>query len=153
MKTKLTISDVELTYKRTEMPTVKITNSLPAALISRKAIPENQIAHREFFGILLLNRANYVLHRSLVSMGGLSTTVLDPKHVLQSALLSNAAGVILFHNHPGGEVKPSEQDIRLTKKIKEACDIFDVQLLDHIILSGYKDAVPNFYSFSDEGII
>lgn len=153
MKTKLTISDVELTYKKTEMPTIRITESLLAASLSRKTIPENQIAHREFFGVLLLNRSNLVLHQSIVSMGGLTSTIIDPKHILQYVLLSNAAGLILFHNHPSGEVRPSEQDIRLTKRIKEACNIIDVSLLDHIILSGYRDALPNFFSFADEGII
>jgi DNA repair protein RadC len=126
---------------------------MTAAELARKTIADDQIAHKEFFGILLLNRANRVLQRSIIATGGLSACIVDPKHIFQFVLLSNAAGLIIFHNHPSGDVKPSEQDIRITKRMKEACSLLDVVLLDHIILSGYEDSIPNYYSFADEGLV
>lgn len=151
MKTTLTIKDVELTYKKTELPVEKIIASGAAAKIARSTIPQGQIAHKEFFGLLLLNRANKVLARCIVSHGGLSSTVVDPKHVMQYAILSNAAGIVLFHNHPSGEVNPSENDKRITRRLREACAIFEIAILDHVILSAYEEAIPNYYSFADDG--
>ncbi len=153
MKTKLTISDVELIYKKTELPAVKIMQSSDAVEPCRSTIPDGQIAHREFFGMLMLNRANRILRKCIVSMGGVSTTVVDPKIVMQFALLANASGIILFHNHPAGDVKPSQQDIQLTKRIGDACSIMDVSLLDHIIISSYPEASPNYFSFADDGLL
>jgi DNA repair protein RadC len=153
MKKTLMIQDVALTYKKTSLPVKKIIRSITAAEIARKTIPDDQIAHREFFGILLLNNSSRVLRRSIISTGGLNSCVFYLKHIMKQVLLANAAALILFHNHPSGEVKPSDHDIRLTNKIKEACNIMDVILADHIILSGYVDSIPNYLSFADEGLV
>ncbi len=83
-----------------------------------------------------------------ISEGGTSGTVVDPKKIFKMGLLRQASSIILCHNHPSGNLKPSEADIKITKKIKEAGDIMDIKVLDHIIVSE-----TSYYSFADEGII
>ncbi len=108
-----------------------------------------QVAHIERFFILLLNRNNKVLGGHLVSIGGVGGTVVDPKNIFQSALLANASAIILCHNHPSGSLTPSQQDIAITKKLKEAGNYLDILVNDHIIIS------PEgcYYSFADEGMM
>jgi DNA repair protein RadC len=101
----------------------------------------------EEFKILLLNRSNAVLGIFPVSKGGLSGTVTDVRLIYQAAIKSNACGTIICHNHPSGNLNPSESDIKITQKIKEAGNILDICLLDHIILS----ADDSYFSFADEG--
>lgn len=102
----------------------------------------------ELFYILLLNRANKIIRHIEISEGGISGTVADPKKIFKMALENNATSIILSHNHPSGSVKPSDADIRLTKKLKNAGEMLDVPVLDHIIIGDEK-----YYSFADEGII
>lgn len=106
-------------------------------------------AYFESFKVMTLNRANKVLGVALISRGGLSGTVADPKIILQYALLSNASGIILAHNHPSGNMQPSEADIRLTRKIKDACTSLEISCLDHLILCSEE----KYFSFADEGIM
>lgn len=153
MKKQSIISDVELIYKKTEFPVQLITGSEEAARICRTTLPEGKIGHCEFFGLLLMNRGNRVVRRCIISMGGLNSTVVDPKVIFQYVWATNASGIILFHNHPSGTVKPSEQDLRLTRRIKDAAAILDISLLDHIILSPYEDIQPNYFSFADDGLM
>ena len=101
------------------------------------------------FVILLLNRSNSVLGIMEVSKGGISGTVTDVRVILQAAIKSNASGIILCHNHPSGNINPSESDSKLTQKIKEAGQLMDIQLLDHIIIT--KE--DRCYSFADNGPI
>ena len=107
-----------------------------------------KIDHVEEFLILCLNRANRVLGWAKVSQGGLSGTVADPKVIFQIALKSNACSIIIAHNHPSGTLTPSEADIHLTRKLKEAGTLLDLPVLDHLIISS-----EGFYSFADEGLI
>ncbi len=109
----------------------------------------SQIAYRESFKVMLLNRANKVIGIVNISEGGQSSTVVDPKLILQSALLAHAAGIILSHNHPSGNTRPSEQDINLTKKIKSGAEFLDIKLIDHIILT----PEGQYLSFADDGLI
>jgi DNA repair protein RadC len=102
----------------------------------------------EVFAVLFLNRANRINHFQIVSEGGITGTVADPRIILKKALEEDAVGIILCHNHPSGSLKPSGADQELTRKIKEAAKFFDIKVLDHLIVS---DA--GFYSFSDEGIL
>ncbi|HBL34402.1 MAG TPA: hypothetical protein DDZ96_11385 [Porphyromonadaceae bacterium] len=97
---------------------------------------------------LLLDHSNQVISPLLVSRGGISGTVVDVRLILREALNDYASGIILGHNHPSGSCKPSEQDIRVTKKLKEAAALMEISLLDHLIIA---DAV--YYSFADEGIL
>ena len=102
----------------------------------------------EVFAVLFLNRANKVNHFQIVSEGGITGTVADPRIILKKALEEDAVSMILCHNHPSGSLKPSSADVELTKKIKEAAKFFDIKVMDHLIVS---DA--GYYSFSDEGIL
>jgi len=102
----------------------------------------------ETFCILLLNRANKVLKTIRISDGGLTGTVVDLRKVFKIAMDNNATSIILGHNHPSGQLTPSEADIQLTKKLKEAGVMLDLPILDHIIVGD-----GNYYSFADEGIM
>lgn len=102
----------------------------------------------EIFAVLFLNRANKVNHFEIISEGGITGTVADPRIILRKALESDAVNIVLCHNHPSGSLKPSHADEELTSKIKEAAKYFDIKVLDHLIVS---DA--GYYSFADEGIL
>ena len=102
----------------------------------------------EVFAVLFLNRANKINHFEIVSEGGITGTVADPRVILRKALEENAVNIILCHNHPSGSLKPSRADEQLTAKIKEAARYLDIMVLDHIIVSE-----DGYYSFADEGIL
>jgi DNA repair protein RadC len=102
----------------------------------------------EVFAVLFLNRANKVNHFEIVSEGGITGTVADPRIILRRALEEDAVSIILCHNHPSGSLKPSRADEQLTVKIKEAARLFDITVLDHIIVSEM-----GYYSFADEGLL
>jgi DNA repair protein RadC len=102
----------------------------------------------ENFCILLLNRANKVLRAVKISDGGITGTVVDPRKVFKIALDNNATSIILGHNHPSGQLAPSDADIKLTRKLKEAGEMLDLPVLDHLIIGD-----GNYYSFADEGIM
>jgi DNA repair protein RadC len=108
----------------------------------------DRIDHVEEFMVLCLNRANRVLGWAKISQGGLSGTVADPKLIFQVALKSNACSLILAHNHPSGNLQPSEADIHLTRKLKDAGLMLDLPILDHLIVSS-----EGYYSFADEGLL
>jgi DNA repair protein RadC len=97
---------------------------------------------------LLLNRANHVIGWFNVSMGGVASTVVDPKVIFSVALKCNTSGIILSHNHPSGNLNPSNADLELTKKLKNGGQILEIQILDHIILT-----TESYFSFADEGVI
>ena len=105
-------------------------------------------AQYESFWVLLLNRANRVIRKVSISEGGISGTVADPKKIFKMSLDHNASSLILCHNHPSGNTQPSEADIRLTRKLKEAGLLLDLPVLDHLILGG-----ETYFSFADEGMI
>ena len=105
------------------------------------------ITHEEFW-ILLLNRANRVMRKLQVSQGGVSGTVADPKIIFKHALDELASAIILAHNHPSGNLNASQADLDLTKKLKEAGKLLDIQVLDHLIVAGQK-----YFSFADEGLM
>jgi DNA repair protein RadC len=103
--------------------------------------------HEEFW-IILLGRASKVLGKELISKGGLSGTVADPKIIFHIALQHQASGIILIHNHPSGNLKPSQSDINLTKKLSEAGRMLDIQVFDHLIISD-----NGYFSFGDESLL
>jgi DNA repair protein RadC len=102
----------------------------------------------EVFAVLFLNRANRIKHFEIISSGGMTGTVADPRIILKKALEEDAVSIILCHNHPSGNLKPSRADEELTHKIKHAARYFDIQVLDHIIVS-----TEGYYSFADEGAL
>lgn len=103
---------------------------------------------REEFWILLLNRANRILSRERISAGGISGTVVDARIIFSKALEGSACSLILFHNHPSGNLNPSQADINLTQKLKKAGETLDIAILDHLIIGE-----SGFYSFADEGVL
>lgn len=105
------------------------------------------LEHEEFY-ILLLNRANEVLGKEQISKGGLSGTVADGKVIFHKALEMKSSGIILAHNHPSGQLKPSEQDLKLTKSLSSFGKYIDLHILDHLIITD-----ENYYSFADNGIL
>jgi DNA repair protein RadC len=107
----------------------------------------SDIIHEEFW-ILFLNRSNKVINRMKLSQGGISGTVTDVRIVMKKAIEYLASGIIVCHNHPSGNLNPSESDTKITQKIKDAGNLMDIQLLDHLIISD-KD----YYSFADNGVL
>jgi len=107
----------------------------------------SDLSHEEFW-ILFLNRSNRVINRMKLSQGGISGTVTDVRIVMKKAIEYLASGIIVCHNHPSGNLNPSESDSKITQKIKEAGNLMDIQLLDHLIISD-KD----YYSFADNGLL
>ncbi|EON75847.1 DNA repair protein RadC [Lunatimonas lonarensis] len=102
----------------------------------------------EYFYAVLLNRQNQVIRKQLISQGGSSATVVDPKVVFKQAMDHFASAVILVHNHPSGQLKPSEQDLRLTRRLVEAGKSLELPVIDHVIFTDV-----GYFSFSDEGLI
>lgn len=102
----------------------------------------------EVFAVMFLNKANKINHFEIISKGGITGTVADPRIILKKALEEEATSIVLCHNHPSGSLKPSKADEDLTLKIKEAAKYFDIKVMDHIIVSE-----DGYYSFSDDGIL
>jgi DNA repair protein RadC len=107
----------------------------------------SDLPHEEFW-VIFLSRSNSVLKTECISKGGISGTVVDIRLILKPALECLASSVILAHNHPSGNLKPSQEDIHLTKKIKDAAKLMDISLQDHLIIGDQA-----YYSFADEGIL
>ncbi len=143
------LAEIEVSYKTKvkarDRP--KITGSKDAHQILFEIWAKETIEYLESFYLLLLNKANAVLGYRLISTGGMSGTVVDVKQLLAVALKANAAGIIMAHNHPSGNLEPSQADYDLTKRVKNAGVILDLPLLDHLILS--HDGT--YRSFADEG--
>jgi len=102
----------------------------------------------EVFAVLFLNKASKVNHFEIVSKGGITGTVADPRVILRRAIEEDATSIVLCHNHPSGSLRPSQADEDLTIKIKEAAKYFDIKVMDHIIVSE-----DGFFSFADEGLL
>jgi len=122
-----------------------IGTSSDMAVFLRSALKDFR---HEVFAVVFLNRANKVNHFEIISEGGITGTVADPRIILKRALEEDAVSIILSHNHPSGSLKPSRTDEELTMKIKEAAKYFDIRVIDHIIVSE-----DGYYSFADEGLI
>ncbi len=140
------LNEIQVSYKFSSTCRNKITSSDKAFEIILNSWDKNTIELQEEFKVLLLNRANIVLGIYPLSKGGVVGTVVDVKLIFGVALKCNASGMILCHNHPSGNLKPSKQDIEITKKIKQCSELFEISLLDHLIISNF-----GYYSFSEEG--
>ena len=142
------IAALELGRRRKDRVTdekTKITSSADAYNELRSVLLDKN--HEEFW-VLLLNRANRVIKKFQVSQGGVAGTVADPKIIFKVALEELASGIILAHNHPSGNLNASQADLDLTKKLKEAGKMLEIQVLDHLIIAGQK-----YLSFADEALI
>lgn len=141
------IAALEIGRRRNDFETKApetIVSSKDAYNIMRRHLVD--LNHEEFW-ILLVGRSQKVLGKELVSKGGLSEVLVDQKIIFSAALQHQATGIILIHNHPSGSLKPSQQDINLTKRITESGKIIDIKVLDHIIVTD-----KGFFSFADESM-
>ncbi|RAV99667.1 JAB domain-containing protein [Pseudochryseolinea flava] len=146
----LQVAEIQLSYKTNVKPSLrpKLTGSKDSSVVLMHSWDLSKIELVEQFKVMFTNRANRVLGIFELSTGGMSGTVADPKLIFVAALKAGASGIILCHNHPSGNLTPSQADIELTRKIKEGSKILEIQVLDHIILTS-----ENYYSFADEGLI
>jgi DNA repair protein RadC len=144
------VAEIQLAYRSNVKPSMrpKISTSRDAFEVLRRSWDLDKLEFVEQFKVLLTNRANKVLGIFEVSTGGITGTVADPKLIFVAAIKANACGVLVAHNHPSGNLQPSQADIELTKRIKEGGKLLDIQLLDHLIITS-----EGYCSFSDEGII
>ena len=133
-------------FKASERPTV--SSSKDVYNFFSHNWDNTRIEMIEQFKIMLLNRANKILGIFTVSTGGVAGTVADPKVIFAAALKGNASSIILAHNHPSGNLKPSEADRQLTNKLSQAGKLLDISVLDHLIITAEE-----YFSFADEGLI
>ena len=142
------VAALELGRRRSEIPVaqqVRVSSSNDAFNVLFPVFSD--LNHEEFW-ILMLNQANYVIGKQMISKGGMAGTVADPKMIFKVALEHNAAYLILAHNHPSGNLKPSAEDLQITKKLVEAGNMLNLPVLDHLIITNRL-----YLSFADQGLI
>ena len=146
----LQASKISVAYRPHIKPSdrLKISSAQQAYQLVLKAWDKNLIEYSEQFKIILLNRANKVIGISSISEGGISSTIVDPKVIFAIALKTGASAIIMIHNHPSGNLNPSEADIKLTDRMVKAGKFLDINIYDHLIISN-----EGYYSFADEGLI
>lgn len=149
MKTK--VNEIAISYNGSIQVNLlpKITCSQSAAELAFGQWDKNNIELHETFKVMLLNNANRVKGIYELSTGGITGTLVDVRILFAVVLKSVTTALILLHNHPSGTLRPSEADKRLTQKIKKAGELFDIKVLDHLIIS----PGGRYYSFADEGIL
>lgn len=144
------VAEIQVSY-RNDVPAnerPKVTCSDDAYRYFMQHWDQDQFDYCEKFKVMLLNRANLVLGIITISSGGIAGTVADPKMVFGPALKANSSSILICHNHPSGNLNPSDADIKLTIKLKNAGQLLDLPVLDHLIAT--RDG---FYSFGDNGIL
>jgi DNA repair protein RadC len=139
---------MELGRRRMGAENLKSTVVTGSASVAKYLQAKLMDLPHEVFAVLFLNRANRIRHFEIISSGGMTGTVADPRIILKKALEEDAVSIILCHNHPSGNLRPSRADEELTSKIRHAAKYFDIQVLDHIIVS-----TDGYYSFADEGAL
>lgn len=144
---KSSLPQITLKFKTGEVVKAQIKNSNDAAKLFR-SVWDDTLEINESVICLFLNRNNVTIGWFKVSQGGISSSIVDNRLILATALKCLASGIILCHNHPSGNTSPSDSDIMVTKKLKEAAELFDIHLLDHIILTDLSH-----YSLADNGEI
>jgi DNA repair protein RadC len=144
------VAEIKLSYNNPVKPSLrpKIKCSEDAFKILFRNWNLENLGFLEEFKVMLLNRANQVIGICQIGVGGTNSVTADPKLIIATAIKGNASGIILAHNHPSGNLKTSEQDRRLTKRVKEVCDFLDINLLDHVILTE-----EGYFSFAEEGLL
>lgn len=146
MKMSNTIGELKVIYKTTAVPAERITNSFQTAELLRRIWDTDLIEYLEQSCLICLSRSNRVIAYQFLSTGGTAGCLIDPKVVFQAALLANASSVIISHNHPSGNLQPSEADRRLTTRLFRIGKDLDMPVLDHVIMT--KD---NYHSMADAG--
>lgn len=144
---KHTLPRFEITRVQSDFPSVKISSSSQAADFIRQFYGDDIFIFESAF-ILLLNNSNITIGFAKLSQGGVTGTIVDPRIVAHYAVSSLAVGVILAHNHPSGNLTPSEADKQITNKVKEGLKLLDISLIDHVILTG-----ASYTSLADSGLL
>lgn len=135
-KNVFTIHEVEIHYARPiNVSMSKVSSMSDAETVLRESIEIKKLDHKEFFWVLLLNHSNCVLGIAEIGRGTTSQVVVNNKEIFQLAIRSNASAIILAHNHPSGNLKPSRSDIMITTKLKDAGKLLDIEVFDHLILT------------------
>jgi DNA repair protein RadC len=147
---KQNIAEIRVSYLPEISENPNITTSADAQRILQDFFPADTIQLQEHFMVMYLNRANTVIGVYPISTGGIIGTIADVRLILGVALKTAAVSIILAHNHPSGNLRPSRIDEELTQKIKEAARYMDINVLDHLILAPEESG---YYSFADEGIL
>lgn len=142
------ISEINISYSNKNKQRIKIDNSRQSYQAFFNCWSKGTIELQEEFKVLLLNRNNELLGVYSLSKGGVASTVVDAKLLFSVALKANASNIIVGHNHPSGNLIPSESDKRLTKKLKKAGKLLDILLLDHLIISK-----NDFFSFANHNLL
>jgi len=142
------IAALELGRRRKEMELVKKEKITTSKDVYNFMLPAMLDLPHEEFWLIMLNRSNSLIKKELISRGGIAGTVVDTKIIFKTALSHYASSIIVCHNHPSGNLKPSEADIKITNNIRAAGKIMDIPLLDHLIITE-----ESFYSFADEGLL
>lgn len=141
------VAEIKVSYSTRNSHKEKITSGENAYCVFLRSWSKNTIELQEEFKVMMLNNSNEVLGIYSMSKGGITGTVVDVRLIFAVALKCNATCIILAHNHPSGKLKPSDNDITITKKIKLGSEILDIKLLDHLIITK-----TGFYSFQENGI-
>ena len=142
------VGEVKLSYKPKFRNQQKVTCSEDVYKYMLSTYKKGTICYKEYFKVLFLNQDNQVLGYTLISEGGITETCADVRLIMQAALLTNSVALILVHNHPSGNLKPSRQDMEITKQVRDAAQLMRIKVLDHIILTDTE-----YYSFADEGLL
>lgn len=142
------VNEVKVTYTRKGNSQKQIRDSHDSYKVFKSHFDEDTIDYRESVYVLYLDQKNTVLGIKKISECGISSAIVDVRMIFQGGLLTNCSGMILCHNHPSGNLKPSMEDIKLTKKVKEGGELLNINLLDHLIITS-----DSFFSFLDEGIM
>lgn len=144
------LPELQLKYVNGTFKKYKVNSSKDSFDILKEMYDQDTIEYNESVIVIFFDTGNRSIGWTRHSSGGTAHSVVDQKMILTEALLCGAASLILSHNHPSGEMRPSSQDTSVTHKLKDACNAIGLRLLDHIIVSGDK---TSYYSFVDEGII
>ena len=142
------IKEMEVIYHPTKLPVERITSPLKSVNLIRQFYNPDKISVQEECIVFYLNNSNVVTGFNRLSRGGISAVIVDIRLILATALKSLSSAVLIAHNHPSGNVKPSQQDIDLTNRLNEACKLMELSLLDHVIITH-----DSYYSFIEEGMI
>jgi DNA repair protein RadC len=145
---KTTIPEIKLRYESSDVYRHKVHCSTTGHKVARMLFDDDTMELHETFIAIMLNRANNTTGFRVIGQGGIAGVVVDIRQIAVSALMTNASAVIVAHNHPSGNTKPSKADLSLTKKLKDALHLLDISLLDHLILTK-----ETYLSFADEGLL
>jgi len=142
------VSEVLVSYKPNKIISAKISTSYDAVQIIRKFWNDETIEMQEEVKIILLNNSNSVLGVHNLSKGGMTSSLVDVRIILSVALKCLATGIIMIHNHPSGNLKPSSADLSIVEKLNESCKLMDIKLFDNIIITK-----ESYMSFAEDGLL